>query len=441
MEKSLRIAGLPEQALLSATLGFFAGFASVALFGPTALRLRAAMELTPQESALLVAVPALSGALLRIPFGVWADARGARRPFLTLLGLALVGMLGLSALFLSRPISAMDKGLYPLFLFLGLLAGAGIATFSVGISQVSYWFSKSKQGRALAFYAGVGNLAPGLFTLFLPLALNALGLAGAYLAWTLLLALGFALYALLGRDAWYFQLRAQGLPEAEARRRAEAMGQELFPSPNPWQGFRLAASDWRAWALVGIYFTTFGGFVALTAWLPTYWQGLHGLGVVWAGVLTAAYSLLTSGIRVLGGALSDALEQGGENTGILAFLVLLSGTILLTLSDRFEVAVPGLFFMAPGMGTANAAVFRLVPQVVPQAVGGASGLVGGLGALGGFVIPPLMGFAVGRHGMAGYPLGFVTFLFLEVFALTLLWVLKYLPRPALDPGHGPGARG
>ena len=52
------------------------------------------------------------------------------------------------------------------------------------------------------------------------------------------------------------------------------------------------------------------------------------------------------------------------------------------------------------MGLANAAVFKMVPKYVPHAVGGASGLVGGLGALGGFVIPPVLGLFAGALGDA-----------------------------------------
>ena len=50
------------------------------------------------------------------------------------------------------------------------------------------------------------------------------------------------------------------------------------------------------------------------------------------------------------------------------------------------------------MGLGNAAVFKMVPKYVPHAVGGASGLVGGLGALGGFVIPPVLGLFAGALG-------------------------------------------
>lgn len=81
--------------------------------------------------------------------------------------------------------------------------------------------------------------------------------------------------------------------------------------------------------------------------------------------------------------------------------------------------------MAFGMGICNAAVFKIVPQAVPQAVGGAAGWVGGLGAFGGFVIPPVMAFAVRNLGQPGYAIGFITFIFLTLFSLSMAWILKY----------------
>ena len=43
--------------------------------------------------------------------------------------------------------------LVPFILFFGFLSGCGIATFSVGIGQTSYWFPQKKQGNALGLSA------------------------------------------------------------------------------------------------------------------------------------------------------------------------------------------------------------------------------------------------------------------------------------------------
>jgi NNP family nitrate/nitrite transporter-like MFS transporter len=426
--------GTPSQGLLGATLGFFFGFAAVALFGPTASRFQELMGLSPMAVGFLVAMPALSGSLLRIPFAAWVETTGGRKPFLVLLGLSNIGMAGLTSVALWLYPDRLTVAWYPVLLMLALLAGCGIAGFSVGISQVAYWHRQREQGRALAIYAGLGNLAPGLFTLALPFALSQWGLTACYVAWFAMLAGGTVLYAVTGRNSWYFQLREQGASDSDARRLAAQHGQELFPARNLAESLRLSAKCWKTWALVLMYFTTFGGFIALTSWLPIYYTQYYGLTPLRAGLLAGSFSLLCSLIRVGGGVLSDKLREGGQNTAILALFILLSGALVMTNAERYEMALPGQVLMAFGMGVANAAIFKLVPQAVPGAVGGASGWVGGLGALGGFIIPPVLAFAVSDLGKQGYAIGFIVFVFLTLLSLTIAWVLKYSAEtePALS---------
>ena len=428
--------GTPNGSLFAATVGFAAGFAAVALFGPTASRFQEVMHLSPMMVGFLVSAPALSGSLLRIPFSAWVDSNGGRKPFLVLLTLSLVGMAGLLAVISALYPEHLSRNLYPLLLLLGILCGSGIATFSVGISQVSYWFPQAKQGRALAIYGGAGNLAPGLFSFLLPVALASLGLAKSYAAWFVFLLAGTIVYAIFGRNACFFQLLQQGLNADQARNLARANGQSLFPAGSLVRSLKLSARTWKTWALVWVYFTTFGGFIALTAWFPTYWRSYFGVSAVKAGFLTALYSVLTSAIRIGGGILSDRLREGGENTAILALLIMANGAIIMTSATQLELALPGEILLAIGMGICNAAVFKLVPQEVPQAVGGAVGWVGGLGALGGFVIPPMLGFAVNDLGQRGYAIGFIVFVFLAMFGLGVVWVLKYT-REELVPSSIP----
>ena len=419
------VQGTSQHALWSATFGFFVGFAAVALFGPTAKLFQQVMGLGPLAMGFLVAIPALSGSLLRIPFSAWVDSNGGRKPFLVLLHLSLVGMAGLTLVAGFLYPAHLSAASYPLLMVMGVLCGCGIATFSVGISQVSYWFPQKRQGRALAIFAGVGNVAPGIFTLILPLALTRLGLSGSYVLWLTILATGTAFYAIYGKNSPYFQLLKKGLLPTEARAAAREWGQDLLPAGGLRESLRRSARVWRTWALVWIYFTTFGGFIALTAWLPTYWTSFYGVSVLKAAILTAAFSILTSLIRIAGGVLSDQLYEGGENTAILALFITMVGALVMTTSRQFELALPGEILMAIGMGICNAAVFKIVPQAVPQAVGGAAGWVGGLGAFGGFVIPPVMAFAVHDLGSSGYAIGFITFVFLSLFSLSMAWILKY----------------
>ncbi|MGE5419674.1 MAG: MFS transporter, partial [Chloroflexota bacterium] len=255
----LKVKGTPERGLLGTTLGFFFGFAAVSLYGPTAIRFKEAMDLSPALIGILVAIPSLTGSLLRIPFGAWVDMTGGRKPFLVLMGLSLLGLGGITLLLHLAYPSDM-KGLYGLILFLGMLSGCGIATFSVGVGQTSYWFPKKKQGMALGIYAGLGNLAPGIFSLILPFYLQKNGFISAYFAWFSFLLLGSVIYWFVGVNSYYFQLKKSGEADCDARSGAREMGQELFPSGNIRSSLARSAKSVNTWKLIMLYFTTFGGF-------------------------------------------------------------------------------------------------------------------------------------------------------------------------------------
>lgn len=420
--------GNPKQGLFGATLGFFAGFAAVSLFGPTASRFKDALGLSPILVGLLVSIPSLSGSLLRIPFGAWVDTSGGRKPFLILLWTSVAGMLGLTAVVYFLYPEHITGSLYPLLLVLGILSGCGIATFSVGIGQVSYWYPQSRQGSALGTYAGVGNLAPGIFSFLIPVVLSSWGLSGAYLAWLVFLILGAVLYQFAGLNAYYYQLRDQGVSPEEARGTAQGLGQEIFPKGNAVESLVIAAKNWKTWLLVAIYFSSFGGFLAMTSWLPTYWSTFFKIGAIATGALTALYSLTASAVRILGGGVSDRL--GGERTSLMALTTMAVGAVIMTLSQYLVLSVAGVVVMAVGMGVTNAAVFKLMPQYVREAVGGASGWIGGLGAFGGFVIPPILGIFVRRLGAPGYASGFVTFVILAILSLAVAIILRQAHQAA-----------
>ena len=409
-----------EKALFWTTLAFFGGFAGVSAFGPIVSKLKEALALSPFLMGLMAASPALTGSLLRIPFGAMVDRMGGKKPILILLGLAALGIAGITFLFYRYPVPQPSQ--YPLFLFFGILCGSGIAVFSVGIPTVSYWYPQKIQGAALAIYAGLGNLAPGLFALLLPFLVISIGFTVSYVLWFVMLAVLVVVVFVFMKDAPYFQYRELGM-EIDPDALLVACGQELIPSGTAMQSLKKAGSDWRTWILTFFYFITFGGFIALTVWFPTYWAQYHQFSLVKAGGLTALFSLSASLLRVAGGYASDRL--GGEKITLYAFLVVAAGALMMLMAAQsLGLALGGEVLLALGMGFANSAVFKLVPKYSPAAVGGAAGIVGGLGAFGGFVIPPFMGLFVKISGQPGFAYGFAVFLILAVLALLLLVVLN-----------------
>lgn len=419
----VKVKGTPSGGLLGTTLGFFFGFAAVSLYGPTAINFKEALELSSIQVGILVAIPSLTGSLLRVPFGAWVDITGGRKPFMVLLALSVLGLGGVNLL-LHFAYPDHMKGLYGLMLMLGMLSGCGIATFSVGIAQTSYWFPANKQGRALGIYAGLGNLAPGIFSLIIPFYLQSYGFTSTYFSWFIFLLTGSVLYFFLGKNSFYFQFRKAGYSDKESIEISKEHGQELFPSGALNESFMKSVRSANTWKLIMLYFTTFGGFIALTAWFPLYWCDHEGFTHVRAGIFTAAFSISASLIRVLGGVIAD--KSGGEKTSMVAILIVFAGSVLMIFSSGL-ISVIAAMLLAIGMGINNAAVFKLVPVYVPEAIGGAAGWIGGLGAFGGFLIPPLLGIIVSIAGIDGYSRGFILFTilaFLSFFMILSLYRKK-----------------
>lgn len=418
------VTGTPRRGLILSTLVFYAGLTTIVFYG-------AAGPLLEEElvggllHGLLLASPHLSKAILRIPFGAWVDDVGGKKPLLILMASTIVGTVGLVVtLFLTYP-ENFTMEIYPVLFFFGLLAGAGGATFSAGITQTSYWYPSDKQGFALGAFAGVGNIGPGMVVYVLPVLIGIWGLTMAYSAWLVFILVATAIYAAYAVDPYYFQLRKKGKSSEESREIAEDLGQEIFPSGGTWDSLRTSARNRRTWILVFLYTVSFGGgFTSLSAWFPTYWAEFHELTIGTAGLLAGIFIVYGSLIRVPAGSISDRF--GGETVAIISFAVMALGSVIMTVTGGFWPAILGMLILGTGMGFANAAVFELVPTFVPEAVGGASGWISGIGGGGTLVILPLMGLFVALYGHIGYARGFAVFVVLSLLCVIVAAALKWL---------------
>ncbi|QIW25276.1 MFS transporter [Sulfolobus sp. S-194] len=402
-------------------MAFFAGFAAVALFGTTTLKISPILHLTLVESSWLVAIPLVTGAFLRIPFSLLVDKLGKHTLTIQLV-IGLVGMIGI--IFTLEQIKTLPSGtIYDLLLFFGALAGTGISTFSSGITYVSYFYPQKKQGTALGIYAGLGNTAPGIFTVILPFALTSIGLIYAYVAWAIFLLIMIIIYNVIAINPPFIKYIKEGKSWEEAKALALKEGYEVVPSKSLSESLKRSSKNLITWALVFMYFTSFGGFEALTEWLPTYWKGFLHVTPIEAGLLTGVlYSLITALIRVYGGYMSD--KVGGELVSMISYFIMIIGSLIFIISYALPTSVLAEIIMALGMGIANGAVYKLVPKYSPDAVSGASGLVGGLGSAGGLLIPPTMGYIA---SIFGFPTAFTVFLLISTVSTILsmiLWI-KY----------------
>jgi NNP family nitrate/nitrite transporter-like MFS transporter len=353
----------------------FAVFGSVSAMMPI---LRKDLGLTPVQVSIALAVPVLLGSLGRIPLGVLTDRYGGRRVFPAVMLASIVPA------FLMGGVSS-----YGQLIACGFFIGIALASFSVGTGFTSGWYSADRQGTALGIY-GAGNIGQSLAAFGSPVIAAAAGYRWGFWAFGVLLAIWLAVFAAFAKDA----------PRTGP---AKTVRGSLEPLKQP-----------MSWVLSLYYFLTFGGFVAMSIYLPTFLTDVFDLTPQDAGFRTAGFVVLATVMRPVGGMLADRI--GGRTILMAVFPATAAMAVLLAVPTMATFTV-GALGMAAAIGLGNGAVFKLVPEYFPKSVGAVTGLVGAAGGLGGF-FPPLVLGAV-RQATGEFTLGFV---FLLVFALVCFLV-------------------
>ncbi len=354
----------------------FAVFGSLSAMMPI---LSKQMHLSPVQKSVAVAVPVLLGSVGRIPLGMLTDRFGGRIVFSIVMFVTM-----LSAFFMG---SAHG---YSQTIACGFLIGIGLASFSVGIGFVSGWYSAAKQGSALGIY-GAGNIGQSLAAFGSPLIAAAFGIRWGFWAFGILLAVWFVVFAVFARNA---PMRAP----------VRSFSDTLKPLGNS-----------QSWILSLYYFLTFGGFVAMSVYLPIFLTETFGLTPQSAGFRTAGFVVLATAARPVGGMLAD--KVGGR----LILKWVFPATALFSLflaSPQLVMFRVGVLGVAVAIGLGNGAVFKLVPQYFPKSVGSVTGIVGAAGGLGGFFPPLVLGVIKQQTG--SFAVGFIL---LGLFSLGCLLVL------------------
>jgi MFS transporter, NNP family, nitrate/nitrite transporter len=189
----------------------------------------------------------------------------------------------------------------------------------------------------------------------------------------------------------------------------------------------------RVWRFSLYYVVVFGAYVALAAWLPKYYVDVYGLPLHEAALLTALFIFPASLLRPLGGFLSDRFGARRMMYGTFALMLFATGVLMmpeghvvLELPSGSRNVLPWdmnvwlftalVFLIGVSMGVGKAAVYKHIPEYFPQDVGAVGGLVGLLGALGGFFLPPLFAYT---QSWTGFPQS----TFFILFVLTLISAL------------------
>jgi NNP family nitrate/nitrite transporter-like MFS transporter len=338
--------------------------------------------LNAAQKGFMVSVPILAGALMRFPLGVLSQYIGRKNAAMVEMML-IVAALACGFMFVDS---------YNGVLAMGVLLGIAGASFGVALSLGSGWFPPKYKGLAMGI-AGAGNSGTVLAVLFAPPLAQKFGWQAVYglAALTMLFPLAVMWFA------------AKEPPDREHQTLREHVSC-LFEKDG--------------WSFSLIYVVTFGGFIGLASFLPTYFYDQFKVTKVEAGQLTMLATLMGSALRVVGGYISDRV--GGINT-LSGVLVLVAITLAMCGMAGTSLALTTLLFMLcfAALGAGNGALFQLVPLRWPLTTAVAGSMIGEVGALGGGFLPNAMGLSKQYSG--SYLWGFLSF---TVLALVMLGMLR-----------------
>ncbi len=399
-------AGEPAKALWISTVAFTLCFAVWTIFAIIGIRIKQELGLNEAEFGLLVGTPVLTGSLVRIVLGIWTGRYGGRLVYtLTMLAAALATFL------------LSYAHTYTQMLIAGLGVGLAGGAFAVGVAYVSPFFPAEKQGTALGIF-GAGNVGAAVTKFAAPFVLIAWGWQAVAQIW----AVGLALMAIVfwfttTDDPAFRRRRERGIA-------SKSLAQEFAPLRNL-----------QVWRFSLYYFFAFGGFVALSLWLPRYLVGVYGFNLETAGMIAAAYSIPGSVFRAFGGVLSD--RKGARSVMYTMFAVSAVATLILSLpaasatGSAFGITpaifIVVIFVLGFFMSLGKAAVYKHIPAYYPQDVGAVGGIVGMMGGLGGFVLPIAFGLLKDMTGLWSS----CFLLLFAIVAVSLIWMhlsVKQLSR-------------
>ena len=191
----------------------------------------------------------------------------------------------------------------------------------------------------------------------------------------------------------------------------------LFSAPDPGAGKSKPPSlrqqlavlrDPRVWKYCQYYSIVFGGFTALSIWMPQYFKRNMGLRSHKPSLLAACFSLPGGVLRAVGGWLSDRFGAHDVTWWVLwaawicLFLLSYPRTELIvhTIDGPVQLHASRCrpwFFTAPAVRARHRVCLRHGVDVqvyrrrFPDNMGVVSGIVGMAGGLGGFLLPIMFG--------------------------------------------------
>ena len=383
--------------LLAAFLYFDFSFAVWVMNGAMGPFITQSFHLSPAQTGFMVSVPTLAGAFMRFPLGVLSQYIGRKKA-------AIVEM---SAIVITLLYGFFFVHTYHNVLAMGVLLGIAGASFGVALSLGSGWFPRKYKGLAMGI-AGAGNSGTAMAALFAPRLATHFGWQHVYGFAALMMLLPLTVMVLFAKEP----------PDVEHQSLREHLSC-LFEADG--------------WSFNLIYIITFGGFLGLATFLPSFYFSQFHVSKIEAGTLTVFATLTGSLTRVLGGWFADRI--GGITTLSVVFLVAIAA--LFGLIGSPSLGMTTLLFMLcfAALGAGNGATFQLVPLRWPVTTAVAGGMIGEIGALGGGILPNVLGLS--KQHLGSYRMGWIGY---AAFAFVVLVVMRIVSRSWTRTWVGSGGR-
>ena len=343
-------------------------------------------NLSPAQKGLMLSIPIMAGALMRFPLGLLSQYIGRKNA--TLVEMAMIAVAMLFGFFFVSTFNDL--------LAMGVLLGIAGASFGVALSLGSGSFPARHKGMAMGL-VGAGNVGTAVSVLIAPPLAQAFGWVAVYGLAAIAICIPMVVMIVF----------AQEPPDVDKHASFKQHIACLYEKDG--------------WAFSLIYAVTFGGFIGLATFLPTYYYDQFSVSKVQAGQLTMLAAFMGAALRVFGGWISDRL--GGINT-LTVVLVTIAGTLIACSFAGTSLTATTLLIMLcfSALGAGNGAVFQLVPLRWPLATAVAGSMIGEIGALGGGLVPAAMGLS--KQYTGSYSWGFVLFAVLALAMLVMLRVMQ-----------------
>ncbi len=378
------------------------------------------------EKFLMVAVPTLVGAVLRLPYG-YAVTRFGGRDWTIFASAILLVPTVLAVIFIHRP------GTPPwVFLLIGAATGVGGGNFASSMTNIANLFPRRHQGWALGVNAGGGNLGVAVIQL---IGLLVIATAGAtHPSYVAAVYLPLIVLATL--------LAATKMDNIDAVRVKPGAQREALSNPHTW-------------SISLLYIGTFGSFIGYGFAFGLVLRTQFGSDPLQAATYTFLGPLLGSLFRPVGGWLAD--RHGGARITLWTFAGMATGTVVLLVASAhgsFPLFILGFTILFVLSGIGNGSTYRMIPAVfIAQAEraiaagqdaslsfaaarrlsGAVIGIAGAVGALGGVAINLAFRAAYGGTERSGTP-AFLSFL--AFYALCALVTARvYRRRGSRETAH------